>query len=211
MRVASSARPEGEVDLQSGETVTFRRRNSVLTTNDPVAKAAMLQLARAWPASVPFVELVSMARSTAAGRPVAVDSDVLSPATERLAETLLRCFATSQVDLHVAPAAFVAEVTEHPSAAPLACVQAQSSSQVTNRLHETVSLDDFQRHVLRALDGSRNHKALADLLSEKIVRGEVVIHHEGRRLSEPEEIRRVVTQSIGETLGALAQQALLVG
>jgi methyltransferase-like protein/SAM-dependent methyltransferase len=210
LRVASSARSETDVSTKDNSKVVFRRGSSALTTNNPTVKAAMLHLRSIWPKSIPFVELASIARSAAEQRPSAVNSDVMSAATQDLAETMCRCFATSQIDLHAIESPFATTVSERPSATRLARIQATRSSSVTNRLHEIISLDDFQRRVLCSLDGTRDRVAQVALLTEQVLSGDLVMHHNGGRLVDADQVRQTVQTSLPETLAALSRRALLV-
>jgi methyltransferase-like protein/SAM-dependent methyltransferase len=210
MRVASSARPDGDVNIQSGNQVVFRRGNSVLTTTDPVVKAAVVHLRNVWPQSVPFVELASIARSAVNIRTAAVNVDVMSPDTEALAETLLRCFATSQIDLHVASPSFVTTISERPRASPLAKLQAKTSAIVTNRLHESLSLDDLLRQILSGLNGTRDKTELTKYLYNEVENGNLVIYENGRRLSSTEDVCKFLDQTLDGVLENLSRMALLV-
>ena len=211
MRVASSARPEEVGDSKSEDRVTFRRGSSMLATNDEVVKAAMLELREVWPSSIPFPELAALARSRAAGRPVPVNADVMSEGTERLADTMLKCFATATIDLHVVAPPFATRLSERPTASPLARLQAEHESQVTNRLHGTIRLDDLQRQVLRALDGSRDRSALLERLTTFISSGELIVHDQGERITNEDQARRLLETHLPATLELLLRQALLVG
>lgn len=211
LRVASNAATENQkVDVMSKDSVTYRRSSGTLTTSDPVIKSMMHHLQQAWPESIPFIELASMARSTASGRPSMIDSDVMTPATEPLANTLLRCFATSTIDLHRTASPFVRHVSDHPKASALVRAQAACVTTVTNRLHESVSLDDVQRQVLAACDGTRNADDLTNLICDKVVSGELIQHHEGRRVTERDVAVRLSVGVVPAILQNLARRALLI-
>lgn len=212
LRVASDSQPEKQpVDMSSGAKVAYRRRNSMLNTTNPLVKAALQYLASIWPQSVPFVELASMVRSTVSGQPTILDADVMSPASRQLAETLIRCYATAHIDLHVADGGFAREVSEKPKAAAVARRQAATATSVTNRLHETVQVDDFQRHLLTLLNGTRSQDELVDGLAQLITRGELVVYQSQRRITDNGDARRVAQQALPGALQGLARAALLVG
>ena len=213
LRVSSSAKPETEtVDLRSSEQVAFHRGSSVLRTTDPVVKAAMLHLRRVWPLSVPFGELASLARSIASGHPAAVDTDVLSPVTEQLARTLLRCFATRTVDLHSAAPQFstVIDESEHPKTSTLTQIQASLGGNVTNRLHETVRLDDVQRRIVCHCDGTRSRAELVTILCEDLQQGELTLHHRGVRVTDPDAMQRLADDMVRDIVGFLGNCGLLM-
>lgn len=211
LQVASSAEPEsGPVEINSPTQTVFRRRNAVLRTTDPVVRAAFIHLRQIWPASISFIELSSIARSIVGGHPVAAESELMSVASQRLAGSLLRGFATSIVDLIAWPRPFVLRATERPMASLLARCQSRTSPQVTNLLHERVSLDDFQCQILRACDGTRNRNDLVQTLCENTLRGDVVIFNGGQRLTDTAAIQKSVVDLVPKIVQSLAQQALFV-
>jgi len=212
LRVASNAQAEGATgDLASRDPVTYRRRSSVLTTSEPIVKAAMRHLGEVWPMSVPFSELAARARSAVAGGPVAVDAGMMSSVTSQLAGTILRCFGTAVVDLHVAEPRFALRVGERPSASSLARVQAEFQPTATNQLHENVPLDDIHRKVLLACDGTHSLAEISVSLQNAVLQGEVMLFdRDGRRIQEPAEVSAFCETITPRVLESLARCALLV-
>ena len=212
LRVASQSRPETEiVDVTSKQSVKFLNGRGTLTTSDPVMKAALIHLKRIWPASVPFVELVSLAQSTATGRATALDSKVMSSATESLAETFLRCFATATIDLRRSAPRFAEQISDKPHATALTRAQAVRGPRVTSRLHEIVTIDDIQRQVVAACDGQHSASELIEVLCDVVQNGDLILHHDGRRITDRESAHKLTSEAIPPILRALAQRALLIG
>jgi methyltransferase-like protein len=210
LRVASDTVPEAQpVDMNPSAKVAFRRRSSMLNTTNPLVKAALLYLNSIWPQSVPFVELASLARSAVSNQPTMVDADVLGPASRQLAETLIRCYSTAHVDLRTFEPGAAATIPEKPRAAALARRQAATTTSVTNYLHETVHLDDFQRHLLTLLDGRRNQTELSEALAALIVQGELVVFDAQRRITNLDDARRIARESVPQALQHLARLALI--
>lgn len=211
LRVSSNAKPEAStVNVRSTETVVYRRGNGKLTSSDPIVKAAMQQLLQAWPDSIPFVELASIARATATGKPSMVDTDLISPVTEPFARTMLRCFGTSMIDLRCTSQTFVRHVSERPMASPLARAQAEHGTLVTNRLHESMTLDDVQRQVLQACDGQHTMAELIEILVDKVISGVLVQHHEGQRVTDRHKALELASDIVPSILQNLAQKATLI-
>jgi hypothetical protein len=141
--VSSPARPVQDVsDPGSDEEVEFQTADGAsMTTNLPLAKAAILYLAARWPLAAPFGELPG--------------------ASEALAGLLLKVYASGLLELHAGPSRFTLEVSERPRAFSLARLQAESGSLVTTLLHTTVGLDDdLGRRLVTLLDGTRNRAAV---------------------------------------------------
>jgi methyltransferase-like protein len=134
----------------------------------------------------------------------------MSIASQRLASSLLQSFATSMVDLLACPRPFVQNASERPRASLLARCQSRTSPQVTNLVHERVSLDDFQSQILRACDGTRNRNELVQTLCENTIRGDLVIFNGGQRLTNSADIQKSIVDLVPRILQSLAQQALFV-
>lgn len=210
MYIASNARPEtADIDLASADQVTFRGPSSTMTTSEPVVKAAMLQLADAWPRSVAFSTLIASARSRLAAQPVVVDAAHAAYETEQLAEPLLRCYATALVSLSMRPSPFVLEASERPVASPLARWQALSANGVVSLNHQWVRLNDLQRRVLPHLDGTRDRQALAVALVERVGEGTLVIHDRGTPILDPDQALNILSKAIEPCLAELGRLALL--
>jgi SAM-dependent methyltransferase len=137
MMAASPARPDG--DPAAGR-VTFRGpRGASLTTDEPLAKAAMLALGEAWPDAVPVADV--------GGAP--------------LHGLLLQAYAANLVQLHVWTPELTTTPSERPVASALARLQATEGTRVTNLRHATVEVaDDLGRRLIRLLDGTRDRPAL---------------------------------------------------
>ncbi len=211
LKVASTAKPVDPItELTSPEKTVFKRNQSSLSTNDPQVRAAFIELQKAWPQAIPFPVLASISKSIVTGFPVAVDSDVLSPANHKLAETLLRCYETSMLDLHTVQSSFSLQDSEAPQASPLAKLQAAASSRVTNRAHNTIFLDDLQRQVLMTLDGKRKRDEIAQRLIDRIVQRDLVVHFRQDRIATPEAAKRFVDDNLALILGFLRENSLMI-
>jgi SAM-dependent methyltransferase len=149
--VSSPAKPMQDVtDQGSDENLEFQTPDGAsMTTNLPLAKAAILYLAARWPLAAPFRELPGASEAL-------------------LADLLLKIYATGLVELHAAPSRFTLEAGVRPRAFSLARLQAESETFVTTLRHTTVGLDDaLGRRLVTLLDGTRDRAALLkDLASE---------------------------------------------
>jgi SAM-dependent methyltransferase len=148
--VAGSARPVQDVtDPGSDEEAEFKTADGAsMTTNLPLAKAAILCLAERWPLAVPFRELPG--------------------ASAALAELLLKIYASGLVELHAAPSRFTLEASQRPRAFALARLQAEGDSLVTTLRHTSVELDDdLGRRLVTLLDGTRDRAALLKELASE--------------------------------------------
>jgi methyltransferase-like protein/2-polyprenyl-3-methyl-5-hydroxy-6-metoxy-1,4-benzoquinol methylase len=213
LHVASPAKPVADKpNLHPTEYEQFRGPDGVtLNSREPILKAAMVHLAEVWPQAVPFRELLPAARARLQ-RGSTPDAGTAAQDMQVLGEGLLRCYtsAASLVELHVHPPRFAAAVSDRPVASPLARYQAAVGNQVTNLRHELVTLGDFERHVLRLLDGSRDRAALVGALATLVAQGELMVQQDGQPVVDAAAIRRHLGQALEEQLPRLARGALLV-
>lgn len=238
LHVAAAARPVSQrPDLTSDQAEKFRGSSGVsVSISEPLVKAAMVHLKGVWPQTVPFDELLAAARARLAsegnqapendpaasrgrpppdaGRNQGADAP-RSPTnddTQALGRYLLTAYAstgTGLVELHLCPPRFAAAVSERPAASPLARLQAETGNVVTNLRHEPVQLGEFERQLLRHLDGSRDHAALADAMAALVARGDLVVEEQGRPVDSTAKVARAATQGVEQLLLRLAQRALL--
>jgi hypothetical protein len=158
LHIASAAQPTGAVsDFGSGDRVEFRAPDGATTvTANPVAKAAMIILAQAWPSTLSFDELLAAACERIGLAPV-----TRPDARDPLAAHLLHCFAAGIVELHVERASLAVTAGAHPQTSPVAVLQARRGATATNLRHESVTLSEEARALLPLLDGTRARAELA--------------------------------------------------
>ncbi|MDB5298565.1 MAG: protein related to regulatory domain of methyltransferase, partial [Phycisphaerales bacterium] len=210
--VSSPAKPEGPiVDVCSRAKAVFRGAGAVTTTTEPVMKAAMLHLAEIWPRAVSVTELIAVARSRVNPVAALVDVTQVSADSRKLVEPLLRCYATGQVEFAASPSSFTTTVSQRPIASELARLQAQGSHRVTNLRHESVTLDDLHRHVLRHLDGKNDRAELLGKVAELVAQGLLVLREDGRPIDEVSRVRETLDSPLSDALARLANDALLTG
>lgn len=189
-----------------GEAEEFETaKGSSLSTNNPFLRAAFHHLFEAWPHAVPFEELWDAALARQG------DAQSSCASHDRLAAPLLQCFLSGLVELHIRPPRFVLEVNERPLASPLARLQAHNSARVTNLRHYTVELNTLDRQVLQHLDGSHDRNFLREALADTVASEVPASHADGQPLSDAQQERAVLADSLEPCLSRLAVKALLVG
>ena len=108
-----------------------------------------------------FADLLAAAR--AGVQAVVPHSHSLPPPVEAdakaLGDWLLATYVRaghSGIEFHLHPGRFVNKVSPRPTASPLARLQAASGNAVTNLRHESITLGEFERHLLLLLDGKHD-------------------------------------------------------
>jgi methyltransferase-like protein/2-polyprenyl-3-methyl-5-hydroxy-6-metoxy-1,4-benzoquinol methylase len=211
--VSSYAKPETEEpDIQSTTIVKFLGADgSAIAMDHPASKAAMIHLAKAWPARVPFDTLLDEARTHLGLSPGDDDRD---RDAQVLAANLFRAFgySTELAQLHTYCPPMALTVRERPAVSPVARLQAQESALVTNLRHERVTLDDLDRHLIQYLDGSRDQAELVRCLEEgPVADGSLILEDDGERIDDREQLRETLAAGVSKRLRWLQFAALLVG
>jgi methyltransferase-like protein/SAM-dependent methyltransferase len=212
--VASRAVPvAAEPDLRSRAVEKFRGLDgAVLSIDHPASKAALVHLAEQWPQAVPFDTLLSAARARL-NQPGADPVEQKPEDQQVLAVNILKAFLYSPdlVELHAIPLPFVTEPSLRPVASPWVRWQARETGQVTNMRHERVDLDPLNQFLVQRLDGRLDTEKLVDLLlAESVAGGKLVVEQGNLQVTDPAEIRAVVSAELQANLRWLAGAALLV-
>lgn len=206
--VASAARPEPAAaghGTDDGEEVFRSAEGSTMSTNDPLAKAALHCLTEAWPRAMAFADLAAMA---AARLPAEVAARRHGPGLE---QRLLAAYGGEFVELHVRPPAFTLEVSARPLASPLARWQLRGGVNVTTLRHAAIKIEDaLLRQLILLLDGARDHPALHRELATFVRTGEGRLERGGRAITDGEEIAQVLARELPEALAGVGRLALLL-
>jgi methyltransferase-like protein/cyclopropane fatty-acyl-phospholipid synthase-like methyltransferase len=195
--VSDSPQPRGE-----GSEGFRTERGTPFSSNHPLAKAALIALATAWPEAIGFEALRSeVARLLDAP----TDDDALT-------DLLSSLHTSGVISLHAVPPHCTRAVSEFPRVSPLARQQAAAGVLVTNQHRRVVKLDDpFVRFLVRHLDGTRNHAGLVRLLDAEVTAGRLDVRTDGQPIREPHRIPAVLQALVEHHLRQMTEYALLVG
>ncbi len=162
----STAAPvAGDFCLTDMSPMEFRTQDgSTLTVSSPLLKAAYLCLGTAWPGARSFAELHADACAL-------LDQDDVREAAAADASTLMEAMyvlaCSGEVSFRLSAPRLAKAISDRPQASLLARKQAETTSLVTNLLHEAVRLkDDRIRLFLQLLDGTRSLEELAAEMSQ---------------------------------------------
>jgi methyltransferase-like protein len=159
MYIASPLRPAAEVEVNSDAHARFLSQSGgSVTVNQPLVKAVVDELSKAWPSRLTYSDLLE--RATA--RLDAPQPD----AAEMLTKTLFKMFNPNLLEIDIAPYPLPPHPSEKPRASRLARIQAAAGTDVISMRHNVVELDDpVARTVLRLLDGTRDREAILQGMS----------------------------------------------
>jgi methyltransferase-like protein len=189
-------------DVRDTTTVQYQTPSGLtVSTSSPTLKAAVRVLLERWPATIPFPEL---------DRAVAETLRMKSDDGKTLALGLLQTYLASDLlELHAAPIPYAP-----PGPKPAALIEARARLAIgelgaATRRHDYFQASEFERQLLPLLDGTRDRPAILDELVRLTLADDLSVQREGRRLTEPDEIRTALTQALEQTLESLARVGML--
>lgn len=155
LHVTANLQPKSPVDCRSEEVQSFHTgTDQLVTTAEPVTKAAFQELGEAWPASIQFDELFRRAE-------VRLDCALSEDKRQTLANDVLRSSTALFARLTASDSGCATTLPEKPVVSRYARMRAESSLQVTNLQHIPVNLSDRHARLLSLLDGTRDVPQLA--------------------------------------------------
>ena len=207
MYLASRAQPaRSEIDFASGKVAEFvGPRGAKVSTDLPIAKAALAHLWSLYPQPISFEELLDTARRLA-GSASTVDED-----REALLEILMSIYGTDVLELYPRGPDYVSEVSERPMASRLARFQIERDSLITNLRHTNVEIEDeIGRQLLKLLDGTRDRQTLLEDLTSGVSSFGGLRDEEGSVVRDGGRVREMLAKDFDRNLQKLAKLALLV-
>ena len=211
MAVSTTVAPSSrDVDVASDAPVAFSAPGNgpSITTNHPLLKAALGELAVARPRMLRFDELMDRIR-VRLGTRFAESTTAPDVARPQLCDALYRGFLVDLVLLNIAPPRVAVEPGERPVAGPLARLLAPRGGRVTNIPGLSVDLDEAERLLLPLLDGSHTRDQLRAVVADRIDSGDFTISFDGRPLDDANR-DQVITEMVEAGLRRFAATALLM-
>jgi methyltransferase-like protein len=142
--------------IRSEEKLRFEWQGLGATVSDPFVKATFFELAKAWPGSITFDDLVSRLRSWV--------PDQADPAGT-LTQILIQLPLGKALDIRPTPWPWADSISERPVVSRQARIQAQHGIEVTSLRHNGIRLDNpLAVQMVKALDGTHHRSELPELL-----------------------------------------------
>ena len=216
LQVASALKPETkDPDMKTNAQVTYKMPIGAANVQitDPLCKNAMSVLVELFPASISFDDLCVEARKRL--NPLMTPDDVLKTRDRALIGRMILQFYMSLVDrlveLRKLPVSMATKVSGKPRTTPLVRQQASLGRTATNLKHELGNLGEFERQILRHLDGKHDKAKLVDMLVEMVSTGILNAQREGNKITDPIEIRKLMGPALDEALTRFVGFSYLVG
>jgi methyltransferase-like protein/SAM-dependent methyltransferase len=204
LRVRTELRPAPS-DLPEGE-YKFSSSRGTLTTRD-IRLAAALEILAESPAEGLTVATLIQAVVSRLFSTGVFDSNHLAQCERELANQLLNGYSQKLVELSISPRASAA-IPDRPLVNAYVRHQAQIGPTVTNAAHAMVQLTGMMRNVAQLADGQRDRDALAEALVQQAASGSLVVNLDGRRVTDPEQLRPMMADALQKSLSQLASEQL---
>ena len=207
--IASSAHPVSQIpEISSEVEEEFRNaQGASMKTGHPIAKAAIVELADAWPASLDFNELLNRVRNRLQGEnDAALEGDETS-----LSKIILWTYAAGLVELHIDQPVFTLNLSERPVASPLAQLQLQSGNHITNLRHTSVQMEGpLENRLLLLLDGTRDRTDILHELANMVESGAASLRLNDIEVRDRLKAIEFLSKGLEASLKQIAHLALLV-
>jgi len=208
----SAASPESaHPALAQGVSETFQTpKGSKHEVADALTKAALVVLASRWPACVPFEELAAMAHARL--KQDLGDAPIENDDEKSFGDRMLQGHAARVVELRVAAPRLAVVPSERPLASPLARLQAESSTTLTNLRHELVVVPELPRRMLMLLDGTRDFDTLAAEIVKLAREGKIGVREQdgGPVVTDHAKQEQILRTLVADNLPKLVRTALLL-
>lgn len=213
--VATALAPaEAQPDLLTMKQEKFQLPNSAgsVQVTDPLCKNALMMLHEAWPQGIRFEELCDGARKRL--DPLLTPDSIIQSRDRSTLGRMVLQFQMSIVDRLIELRPRQISVMKTPSEKPMtsgyARIEAETNRMATNQKHELGTIGEFERHILRFLDGKHDRAALLDEMF-KLVRGGVLQANENNQpVTDEKRVRELLAPSIDDALRRFGQHAFLI-
>lgn len=198
--------------LGPGKPLSFELPDGTeIATDHPLLKAALLELAQAWPRGLQLDELLERSRAALLERGLAGGAHSSSELDEALVNDLMRLARDGRVELWVRNpvAQSPQEPGERPRVHPLARFQATLAGFVTTPRHQVAGVDPLTRHLVRVLDGEHELDDLVEETLRAVARRELEIQSEAGDVESVEALQGQVRPMVARAVMQLHALGLI--
>lgn len=188
------------------EAIKFSNGALTLSVRHPISQLAMLVLVQEQAKPIHYKELCEKIHQLEPSNNLAIIEQYLNNDLN-----LMRMVFAGLINITSYPANYSTDVPAQPIACPLARYQAQHQHWVTNRRHQSITLDPVSKILLPLLDGTNNITTLETAIKQNIEKGALNILDENKQpLKDAEKINKNIHMICEKTLQQIAKQALLI-
>jgi methyltransferase-like protein/SAM-dependent methyltransferase len=210
--VTSPAKPVAAgVDVSAKEPLEFRLPGGpAVPIRHPITKAAMVHLSEIWPRGITFDHLSAAARARLdpQGQP---DEVAAGRDAHTMASSFQSLYALGFIELGVRELPTSPPLSDRPVASPLVRLQAQRGQLVTNLRHRSVGVNELERRALEYLDGHHDRSQLLEIMEGFVANGSLVVRKKDEPNLSADDVKKMITEALDNSLTRLQQAHLLVG
>lgn len=202
--VACNATAPDDAVMDDRSEVCFENGEQTIVSEEPLVKLALARLAAAWPATVPYEELLDEVVAQ-------VGAEDPADARASLGSNLLRCVAGGIVEYWSEPS-LAARAGDRPRAWSFVRYQIESGiERLTTLRHQTADVAPVIKRMLVLMDGARDRAAIIDGLVQDALDDKLTVSQDDEPITDEPALREVFAQVYDEIVGTVEQQSFLVG
>ncbi|MFN6051212.1 MAG: methyltransferase regulatory domain-containing protein, partial [Planctomycetia bacterium] len=179
---------EPNLNILATEQASFTCQNGVVMgVGEPLLKAALLVMQKAWPSSVPAMEILEKA-SAMMGLKLPTDAQALGQLVFQLGQMMVTAYTSmpiGSVDITTRPITGIHEISSKPKVFGFIAHQAATLGAVTNIRHQIIRVGDFEKAIINYLDGTKDQEFIVKALLE-LVKNQTITIQENGSLATPE-------------------------
>lgn len=198
----------GEFDPNTPDAIAFSSPNNPhFSVSNPLIKAVLAALGKRWPESISFHELAS---EVSAMLNRTKEEGLLAEEVTAMEHYLLSGFLHGNVELTARPWQCRRASSDNPKVTALNRHQAAHNLPIVNQRHQIVQDNLGIRLTVQYLDGEHSTEALAEMLLQRALGGEFQISRDGKVVTEPDALRRLIAEDISIHIKQIAALSLLI-
>lgn len=207
MHFLASPSCQEEIDLHSDSRQEFKSiTGEKFHASHPLTKAALVELAMAYPASRSYGELLQSAAQIIGQ----YGNAALATETDRLRDELLELFFSGMVALSLVPCQPFSQVSDYPQAHALARLGArQGKPHLASVHHHTLEVSHFDRCLLKLLDGRTAREQLPTAMFKSMEKDPTLAGFLSSPMDRMDLRTAELTRRIDSTLHHFANHGLL--
>lgn len=197
---------EEQSDPTSRREISFQKpQGGEVRVAEPLHKAALKILAQRWPESLEASQLYSEA-----SRQAVPDREPTEKRKIELFAFLLALLDANLIEAHAYDSFCTRTIPPSPRVSRLARIQARLGEHVTSLRHQDVRCEPIVRQVMLRLDGTRGKVELCSEFADMVVRGEMVIEQDGKRVSDRNQARTLMADVLERVMTRLISQGFIL-
>jgi len=163
-----------------------------------------------WPACIPCEELAALSRARLKAE--TGDAPIVDDDDKSFGDRMLNGYAARVVELRVAAPRLAVVPSERPVGSPLARLQAETGTMLTNLRHEPVDVPELPRRMLMLLDGTRDFEALVADIVKLAREGKIGVREQdgGPVVTDHAKQEEILRTLVADNLPKLVRTALLL-